>query len=286
MDYANNGTFHNYFNNTILNISSADELDKKIKAILKEIIEGLIYIHNKNIIHMDIKSHNILMFDDTPIISDFGTCIIKEGRFINRKMQGTPSHIAPEIILNSEYYDEKCDVWSFGCMMCELLKINIFQLKANMYEIMNYLAQLDKKNITIECNNLVIKNFIEKCFQYDTKTRASFDELLKDIIFETNDLSNYIIYNIINARKKSVLNYSLQSTLYEYKQNSDEKKKDFNCNDSFDSDNNRTAKKKKIKYDFNSDESCEEINEDLSDKSLKNMDDIDWKILPKNPFTI
>ena len=105
--------------------------DKFIKSYLKDTINALSYISDKNLIHRDIKLHNILVKkngDDYVFkLSDFGfTCydLNKENDFINLDMSsflnitpeslkrkyyklcGTPYYMAPEIILNLDKFEQ------------------------------------------------------------------------------------------------------------------------------------------------------------------------------------
>lgn len=84
MKYAKNGTIKNFFENFVFNKDTMIS-GEKIKDIFKKILFGLIYMHKNDVIHMDIKPQNILMYDDNPVISDFGTCVIKSERYKNRK---------------------------------------------------------------------------------------------------------------------------------------------------------------------------------------------------------
>jgi serine/threonine protein kinase len=194
MKYAKNGTLEDFFNKFIFGGEILCVSNDIIKNILKNIINGMIYIHDNDVIHMDIKSTNILMFENNPVISDFGMCISKSKRYINRKLKGTSSHMAPEIILN-EKYNEKCDVWSFGCMICSILGIKLCQLNLNLYELRDYFLSYNNKYIEIDCDNISIKKFIEKCFIFDIEKRISFKELFEnEILSESNcDLITYII---------------------------------------------------------------------------------------------
>lgn len=89
----------------------------EIKCIMKQMLEGLGYLHNLKIMHRDIKPANILLNDKGEIkIADFGL-----GRkFIeNQKLTFkvvTLWYRAPELILKYRRYDHKIDVWSIGCV--------------------------------------------------------------------------------------------------------------------------------------------------------------------------
>ena len=90
--------------------------------IIKQIAEGLKYIHSQGIIHRDICPKNILISQnrDTKII-DFGLAISKSSRFKGHGVRsGTPSYMAPEQIRALES-DERTDIYSFGVTMYEVL---------------------------------------------------------------------------------------------------------------------------------------------------------------------
>ena len=100
-------------------------MSKKLNYLL-DIGYGMKYLHGLEppLIHRDLKPENILISEnDVAKICDFGL-----GRQINTGTQtsnmtsqiGTPSYIAPEIILDLPY-TEKCDVYSYGIVMWELL---------------------------------------------------------------------------------------------------------------------------------------------------------------------
>jgi len=82
-----------------------------LKEYAKGILEGIIYMHDKNIAHLDIKPQNILICNDIPKISDFGF-----SRDISQPITagaGTPNYVAPEIIQHKSYTTEP-DIWSYG----------------------------------------------------------------------------------------------------------------------------------------------------------------------------
>ncbi|CUS22061.1 LAQU0S04e07316g1_1 [Lachancea quebecensis] len=105
-------------------------------AIFKQILNGLKYLHAKNIIHRDIKPENILLsirrrrhqderqtgpWDDDEIditikIADFGLAkFIGELQFTNT-LCGTPSYVAPEV-LKKTGYSSRVDLWSAGVLL-------------------------------------------------------------------------------------------------------------------------------------------------------------------------
>ena len=87
----------------------------------EQILNGLKYLHSLRVVHRDIKPANILITDHFNRIkyADFGLGIQQEStNELLKSKCGSRRYMAPEI--DSESYDEKCDVWSVGCVMYEL----------------------------------------------------------------------------------------------------------------------------------------------------------------------
>ena len=91
------------------------------QKIFKQIIDGLCYIHAKQIAHRDIKLDNILLDGKGNVkIGDFGVSRqITEGQ-VMREQCGTPAYIAPEILRNKGY-GLNVDVWSAGVVLFAML---------------------------------------------------------------------------------------------------------------------------------------------------------------------
>ncbi|XP_055613204.1 serine/threonine-protein kinase polo isoform X2 [Uranotaenia lowii] len=130
--------FHSFFDDP-LNIyivlelckkRSMMELHKRRKIItdyecryyIHQVLTGVKYLHDRHIIHRDLKLGNLFLNDDLHVkIGDFGlaTKIEFEGER-KKTLCGTPNYIAPEI-LNKKGHSYEVDVWSIGCVMYTLL---------------------------------------------------------------------------------------------------------------------------------------------------------------------
>ncbi|XP_049432113.1 serine/threonine-protein kinase Nek3 [Epinephelus fuscoguttatus] len=79
------------------------------------------HIHDKRVLHRDLKSKNIFLTDNGTIkLGDFGSaCILNSPKAYAQTYVGTPYYVAPEIWDNKPY-NNKSDVWSLGCVLYEL----------------------------------------------------------------------------------------------------------------------------------------------------------------------
>ena len=91
---------------------------------LMQILKGLAYLHERKIIHRDMKTANLLYNNKGQVkIADFGMARIyskPHGKYTPKVV--TMWYRCPEILLGTKEYDEKCDMWSLGCMFGELIK--------------------------------------------------------------------------------------------------------------------------------------------------------------------
>jgi len=96
---------------------------EEVKCLMKQLLNALIYIHEKHVCHRDLKLSNILISNSGDLkLADFGLARVmthKQTNYTNRVI--TLWYRPPELLLGSKQYDFSVDVWSAGCILGELL---------------------------------------------------------------------------------------------------------------------------------------------------------------------
>ncbi|XP_076093967.1 serine/threonine-protein kinase 17B-like isoform X2 [Mytilus galloprovincialis] len=98
--------------------------ERDVVKIMKQILEGLDYLHQRNIVHLDIKPQNILLTHPFPKgdikLCDLGfACLVNTGEDI-RDIIGTVDYVAPEV-LDYEPLGLHTDMWSLGVLAYVML---------------------------------------------------------------------------------------------------------------------------------------------------------------------
>lgn len=173
MEYMEGGPLNDIIDNNTLT-------EPQIATICFETCKGLQHLHNKNIIHRDIKSDNMLLDSQGHVkITDFGFCAkLTEQKNKRATMVGTPYWMAPEVVKQREY-GAKVDVWSLGIMAIEMVEseppyLNEEQLRALYLIATNGTPKLKRPDKLSK----EFKSFLSVCLCVNVHYRASADELV------------------------------------------------------------------------------------------------------------
>ena len=156
------------------------------------LIKGIVHLHLHRIIHGDIKSTNILLYDSIAKLSDFGSSalIIGNGNQLFHSKMYTPTHRAPEVWYNDEW-GLSADIWALGCTLFEMYyEFSLFQIKKTDNEYINQIeAWCDSsinKSMIFEFpatwnlpQNQQINEIILKCLNPIASERPTIFEIVK-----------------------------------------------------------------------------------------------------------
>ena len=165
------------------------------KKLIRDLATALKTIHQKGVIHRDIRPSNIFINIneneelETIKLGEFGNAILKKDNKFDQV--GQLFYSAPEIIQNLKY-DEKCDLWSLGIVLYEsYFECLPYGAKINKNVIMNTLYNYYKGKgfIFQKTKKASLDILFFKLLQIEPEKRFSSDELY-DLVFVEDFLEN------------------------------------------------------------------------------------------------
>ena len=222
-----------------------------VQYLMKQIITAIRYIHNKHIIHRDLKLDNILVNFNSEIdkknlnmmkavvkIIDFGFATHLGKSNLVYSTLGSPINMDPNILKKMEEnkkgintgkmigYDQKADIWSIGTLCYEML---IGKSAFNSQTMDELVQKVENGSYSIPTNlSKEVVSFLNAMLQYNANKRLSANELARHHFLTKNvkDFEPLDLRKVSNKLRRNNLNVNIKknSTIWSIFNEEDEKK--------------------------------------------------------------
>ena len=155
--------------------------EQEAAKIMVQVLEALHYLHQRKIVHMDLKSENVIYNGRTVKLIDFGLSRHFKTNKKMKKVQGTKYYLAPEVI--TKQYNHKCDIWAAGVLLFMLLTGKTPFKGDSEGDLYNNICQrkFDTKLEDVSGVSQKAKNLILLMMTQDFKDRPEAVEILKHV---------------------------------------------------------------------------------------------------------
>jgi calcium/calmodulin-dependent protein kinase I len=147
--------------------------EKDAAEITRQLCEALSYLHDRGIVHRDLKLENLLLKKKNSLeikLADFGLSKLYSGQALQTAC-GTPFYVAPDVLLGTGY-GPAVDMWSVGVLIYVLLSGRL-----------PFAADSDAELFRL----IIAGNLVWKSPQFDTVSAEAKDLIQKLIVVEPDD---------------------------------------------------------------------------------------------------
>ncbi|XP_034859360.1 serine/threonine-protein kinase Nek5 isoform X1 [Mirounga leonina] len=171
--------------------------EDQILSWFVQISLGLKYIHDRKILHRDIKAQNIFLSKNGMVakLGDFGIArVLNNSMELARTCVGTPYYLSPEICQNKPY-NNKTDIWSLGCVLYELCTLKHPFEGNNIHQLVLRICQAHFAPISPRFSR-DLQALISQLFEVSPRDRPSINSILKRPFLE-NLIAKYLTPEVI-----------------------------------------------------------------------------------------
>ncbi|XP_077450817.1 serine/threonine-protein kinase Nek1 isoform X17 [Stigmatopora argus] len=143
-----------------------------------QICLALKYIHDRKILHRDIKSQNIFLTKDGTVqLGDFGIArVLNSTVELARTCIGTPYYLSPEICENKPY-NNKSDIWALGCVLYEMCTLKHAFEAGNMKNLVLKIIRGSYHPVAVHYSS-ELRSILGQLFKHNPRERPSVSSIL------------------------------------------------------------------------------------------------------------
>ncbi|CAM9402078.1 unnamed protein product [Ectocarpus fasciculatus] len=189
LEYCKKGDLMNILNGDTRTVTCDPMNDTDVWYIMRQIVQGLSFLHLQNIVHGDIKPQNLLVgSDNVAKIADFGISKFVQGS--NQRLQeqaGTPTFMSPELCYGEGYSGQLADVWALGATMY-MIRCGKPPFMANQVMVLYEKIQNDPLDFPPEVNmSPGLRRLLRAMMEKDPAKRIILDHVLADRWLQQGD---------------------------------------------------------------------------------------------------
>ncbi|GMN52151.1 hypothetical protein TIFTF001_021297 [Ficus carica] len=184
--------------------------ESEARKHFQQLIEAVDQCHSKGVYHRDLKPDNLLLDSKGNLkVSDFGLSALRKPGDLLSTTCGSPSYVAPELLVNKEYDGAAADIWSCGVILFELLAGYLPFDDNNLISLYRKItrAQYTCPQWFTESQKMLISRILEP----NSKKRITIPEIIDDEWFQKdyipscgNERDEIIYLGDVNAAFDSI----------------------------------------------------------------------------------
>ncbi|XP_053183691.1 serine/threonine-protein kinase Nek11 [Scomber japonicus] len=152
---------------------------------LIQLLLGLHYMHDRRILHRDLKAKNVFLKRNLVKIGDFGvSCLLMGSCDLATTFTGTPYYMSPEV-LNHHGYDSKSDIWALGCLLYEMCCLSHAFHAPNFLSVVMKIVEGETPTLPLTYSTH-LNSVMQRMLQKQPSSRPSAAELLRNKFMEEN----------------------------------------------------------------------------------------------------
>lgn len=157
---------------------------KRVLNIFWQICKAITYCHDNKTLHRDIKSQNIFLMKSGVVkVGDFGIAkVLDSTTALAQTKIGTPYYLSPEIC-EDKPYDQKSDVWALGCLLYEMLTLDVPFKAKDMMNLVRMILFKQPRTLPTGVYDQSVQNLVLSLLAKDPRRRPTVKQILQHPLF-------------------------------------------------------------------------------------------------------